>query len=257
MENIFKIIEQTKGKNKKAALCIIVNTKGSTPRKIGSKMVVFEDKTTVGSVGGGSLEVGVIDEAIKVIENNKTKNFHYDLIENFGMNCGGKVEIYIEPLNKQSKLYIFGAGHIGSKLAKQAKELDFAVTIIDERKEIIDNLSIEGITKINQNHFDAFKLLSFDNNTFITSMTHSHGYDREIVGYCAKQKFAYLGMIGSTRKVKTAKELFRTKDNLSEDEIQKINMPMGIKIECQTPEEIVISILAQLVDVRGKKQLKN
>ncbi|MBT7492977.1 MAG: XdhC family protein [Bacteroidetes bacterium] len=241
-----------KSKNKKAALCIIVNTSGSTPRKIASKMVVFNDKSVIGSIGGGNLEVGVIDEAMKVIESNKAIYFNYNLVENFEMNCGGKVEVYIEPLFNQSKLLIFGGGHIGSRLARQAKELDFEVTIIDERKEIVDNISIEGITKIKLNHSEAFKMLNFDETTFITTMTHSHENDRDIVAFCAKQKFAYIGMIGSRRKVKTAKEFFLSKNLMSEDEIQKIDMPMGLKIECQTPEEIVISILAKLIDVRGK-----
>jgi xanthine dehydrogenase accessory factor len=95
-------------------------------------------------------------------------------------------------------------------------------------------------------------MLNFDETTFITTMTHSHENDRDIVAFCAKQKFAYIGMIGSRRKVKTAKEFFLSKNLMSEDEIQKIDMPMGLKIECQTPEEIVISILAKLIDVRGK-----
>jgi len=215
-------------------------------------MVVFNDKSVIGSIGGGNLEVGVIDEAMKVIESNKAIYFNYNLVENFEMNCGGKVEVYIEPLFNQSKLLIFGGGHIGSRLARQAKELDFEVTIIDERKEIVDNISIEGITKIKLNHSEAFKMLNFDETTFITTMTHSHENDRDIVAFCAKQKFAYIGMIGSRRKVKTAKEFFLSKNLMSEDEIQKIDMPMGLKIECQTPEEIVISILAKLIDVRGK-----
>ena len=168
------------------------------------------------------------------------------------MGCGGYVETYIEPVINKMKLYIFGAGHIGCILADFAHKLDFRVTLIDERKEIFDEFSTENFNIIKKNHKLTFKDLSFDKNTFIASLSHKHGYDKEIIEYCAKQEYSYLGMIGSKRKVEKIKKEFLNNNSLTENQLQKIDWPMGVKIECQTPEEIAVSIIAKLIDVRGK-----
>ncbi len=181
------------------------------------------------------------------------KLFKHDLVSDHSMSCGGSVEVYIEPIAFKFRLLIFGAGHIGSKLAELANNFGFLVTVIDERTDIIDSISIDGINKINKNHKSAFEELVFDNRTFVASVSHLHEYDREIIAFCAKKNLAYLGMIGSKRKIATAKKIFTEQNILSEHEMSFIDWPMGVPIECQTPEEIVISILAKLIDVRGRK----
>ncbi len=252
MENIYQKITDCEQTGKIAAACIIIKTNGSTPRKAGSKMIVYPDGATIGSVGGGSLELQVIRDAQKVIENGQPASFDHNLTRDHKMSCGGTVQIFIEPVGIKFRLYIFGAGHIGSKLAEMAQRFDFLITLIDERPEIISQIQLDGIKKINKNHKDAFAELVFDERTFIASLSHLHEYDREIVAYCAKQPRAYLGMIGSNRKIAKARLLFTEKKLLSEKELETIDWPMGIPIECQTPDEIVISILAKIIDVRGK-----
>ena len=252
MGSIYTKIAEVENSNQKSALCIIINTKGSTPRKKGAKMLVLEDGKISGTIGGGTLEMKVIEDALKVIENKKPATFSHALVHDHGMCCGGTVEIFIEPIVNRKKLYIFGAGHIGNALTKFAKELDFNVSVIDEREDAFHDWNPNGATLINKKHKTVFKKLAFDENTFITVITHNHAYDREIVTHCAKQPHAYLGMIGSLRKVEVAKKTFRAGKTLTEKQMKNIDWPMGIAIEAQTPEEIAISILAKLIDVRSK-----
>jgi len=252
MGSIYTKIAEAENSKQKSALCIIINTKGSTPRKKGAKMLVLEDGKISGTIGGGTLEMKVIEDALKVIKNKKPSTFSHALVHDHGMCCGGTVEIFIEPIVNRKKLYIFGAGHIGNALTIFAKELDFNVSVIDEREDAFYDWNPNGATLINKKHKTAFKKLTFDENTFITVITHNHAYDREIVTHCARQPHAYLGMIGSQRKVEVAKKTFRAGKILTEKEMENIDWPMGIAIEAQTPEEIAISILAKLIDVRSK-----
>ncbi len=247
-----KIPEILKG-NKKAAICIITNTKGSTPRKIGSKMIVFEDKSILGTIGGGDIEHYIINKATEIIKDGKPQLMSHKLHTDFKMACGGMVDIYIEPLVSKLKLYIFGAGHIGTILANFAQKTDFDVTIIDEREGIFDNWDKEKYTLINKNFNEAFKDINFDKKSYICTISHTHAYDKQIIAYCGKQEFAYLGMLGSSQKVaKITKELIEN-NTLTQQEIEQINMPMGLPMSCETPEEISVSIIAKLIDVKNKK----
>ncbi|MCF8371463.1 MAG: XdhC family protein [Bacteroidales bacterium] len=252
MESIYQKIAECEQSGKETALCIITQTKGSTPRKQGSKMLVYTDGSVFGSIGGGNLEHKVIQDALGVLKEGKAKLFDHNLTSDHDMSCGGTVQVYIEPIGRKFRLHIFGAGHIGAGLAIQASRLGFTVTLIDERPEVLGSNHSDGIARINKNHKLAFEELAYDDHTFITSISHLHEYDREIVAHCARQPHAYLGMIGSQRKIAKARQIFTEQNLLTETEMNAIDWPMGIPIECQTPEEIVISILAKLIDVRGK-----
>jgi xanthine dehydrogenase accessory factor len=250
--SITQKIAELETSKQKAAVVTVVQTKGSTPRKIGAKMVVLADASIYGTIGGGALEKAIIQDAVAIINGNKKEGIsHHALVNDHGMCCGGQVDVFIERIVNQKKLYIFGAGHIGKYLAKIATELHFAVTVIDERTDLANEID-NNITVINKNHNRAFKDLIFDNETFICVTTHDHAYDREIIAHCANQPNAYLGMIGSQRKIEIAKKIFRAGNIVSDKAMEHINWPMGINIKSNTPEEIVISILAKLIDVRAE-----
>jgi len=252
MIDIYNEIEKIRNSGKKAALCIIVDTQGSTPRKAGAKMIVFEDKKVIGSVGGGNLEKEVIDKAYEAIEQNYPVKFTYELMKDLSMHCGGKAEVYIEPLIPMNKIVLFGAGHVGKAVAEFASRLGFHVTVYDERKETIDQLNIEGVTAIHDQYESALQDLIFDERTYIVVVTPQHAHDEKITAFCAKKPYAYLGMIGSKKKVAMAKERFREEFGLTQEEIDKINMPIGIPFAAQLPEEIAISIIAKIIDVKNK-----
>lgn len=240
----------------RAALCIIVATQGSTPRKKGAKMIVTETGETWGSIGGGTLELKVIEDAQQVIKEREARTFRHALVHDHGMCCGGQVTLYIEPVINMKKLYIFGAGHIGKALARLAGDFDFAVTVIDERPEMTEALDPKTVTLITRPHAIACEELEFDVETLICVITHDHAYDREIVAFCAKQPHLYLGMIGSRRKVEVARKTFLAGEILTEAEMEDIDWPMGVPIHTNTPAEIAISILARLIDVRTRWEEK-
>ncbi|MEI6593997.1 MAG: XdhC family protein [Bacteroidota bacterium] len=255
MKNIFELIGVAQKESDSVALCTIVSTKGSSPRKTGSKMLVYEDGRIEGTIGGGDLEKKVIENALAVLIKREAKIFKHDLLNQHDMCCGGTVEIFIEPILKKNKLYIFGAGHTGQALAKFAIDFGFEVVLIDDRKEYLNDCKLDEVNKMNLPHQQALSVLPFDENVFICIMTYSHPMDREILGFCIKKPFAYLGMIGSQRKVEMTKKMFVEGLNISEHDLAKVDMPMGIDILAEGPDEIAISILAKLIEVKNGKMV--
>ena len=256
MNSFYEKILKLNKENKAFAICTIVSTSGSAPRKEGAKMLVLENGNIYGSIGGGALEKKVIEDAVFSIETNKPQLKEHALVYDHGMCCGGKVTIFIESVMPQKKLYIFGAGHIGSALARYAKETGFNVSIIDERPSIINDLADDQLNKVCKPHYTIFNELKYDENTYVAVITHDHAYDREIVAYWGKKEIAYLGMIGSARKIEIAKKTFRKGNVLSEEEMDFIDWPMGLDIGANTPEEIAISILAKMIKVRAYNEQK-
>lgn len=255
MQTIYKKTEELRSEGKKIALCVVVSTSGSTPGKTGAKMIVLEDKTIIGTVGGGSIEKDVIEQAIHIIKSGKPEIKRYKLEEDLKMKCGGTMEVYIEPLNILKKLYIFGAGHIGKAVVKFAKELDFNITVFDSREGIFNNNEFEGCNCICKDYFKAIKETEFDKNTFIVIVTPKHEYDEEILKRVVVKPHAYVGMIGSRRKVEIIKKNLLKEKIISKSEIEKIDMPIGIPFAAETPQEIAVSIIAKLIDVRNTSKV--
>lgn len=253
MQSFYSKIEELKNENKRFAFCLVTETSGSTPRKAGSKMIVFEDGTVYESIGGGSIEKQVIEESIQIMKTGKPVKRKYILEEDLKMHCGGMMEVYIEPVCPAQKLFIYGAGHIGKALAGYASDFGFSVTLIDPRSEIINNPVLSGFNKINEEYFTAIEKLTFDQETYSVIVTHKHEFDEEILLKIALKPHAYIGMIGSTRKVDVIRKEIRENKILPEKLLESIDMPIGIKFNAESPAEIAISILAKLIDVKNKK----
>ncbi len=252
MNSIFEEILLAANSNRRAALCTVISSKGSTPRKVGAKMLVYEDSKIYGSIGGSDLEKKVIENAKEVIRSGKHSVYKHDLLNQHGMCCGGLVEIFIEPIMNKKRLFIFGAGHTGHALVRIASILEFEIFLIDDRKEYLDSLNVDGVNKMNLEHFLALQALPFDNNTFIVITTYNHQMDRDILAFCLKKPFAYLGMIGSKRKIKVTKDMFLKGDIGTPDDIHKVHMPIGIDISAETPQEIAVSIIAEIIQIKNK-----
>jgi xanthine dehydrogenase accessory factor len=250
--DVLKKIEEERSGNCEFAMCIVTGTKGSTPRAKGAKMLVYPGGKIYGTIGGGRVEKKVIEDALAALKLKNITVVHYDLLKELGMCCGGSMDIYIEPVLKKNKLYIFGAGHTGHTLAKRAIDFDFDVTVIDDRPEYINEVNAGGIKKINGSYKDILPLLPFDEHTYITIMTYSHPADREILSLCINKPHAYLGMIGSHRKVEVTKRLFEEENAGTVEELETVDMPMGLNIGAEGPDEISISILAKLIAVKNK-----
>lgn len=254
MKDYYAIFSEKGNAGKKSALCILIETKGSSPRKAGTKMIVFAGGTTEGTIGGGSFEMQVINDAMDVIRQGVPMKFSYNLEEDLDMHCGGKAEVYIEPAKLPDDLLIFGAGHVGKALGKFAMEFGFNVIFIDPRKEAISEVIALGAGHIEKDYVEAAGELETGANSYIVILTPKHEFDENVLAICAKMETAYTGMIGSKTKVAHARKRFLENKILSEEELSRIDMPIGIKFNAQTPEEIAISILAKLIDVRNNNR---
>ncbi len=239
-----------------SALCIVTNISGSTPGKAGAKMIVFSDGKIEGTVGGGGIEKKVIAEALEVIKTQTSKFIEFNLQKDLGMTCGGTASVYIEPISRPSKLHIFGAGHIGKYIAQYAPDMGFDTNLIDWREDYFESPDKVRYTQVCKPYLDAVNDISFDSETYVVIVTPNHEMDEEVLAAVGKKESAYVGLIGSSRKIDSLKKLFLKENTLTEEELNRVDMPIGIKFKAITPAEIAISIIAKLVDVKNTKVIK-
>lgn len=235
-----------------AALCTVVSTKGSTPLKTGAKMIVWENGSIFGTIGGGPLEHDTVQDAVHVIKNKRPQLFLHNLKVQHEMCCGGSMEIYIEPLMPAKKLFMFGGGHVGKAIVKHALDLDFEITVIDSREDIFNDWGFTGFRKVTGDYPKMLPTLPFDNNTFIVIATLDHPTDNEVLAFCISRPHCYLGMIGSKKKVATMKENLLSQGIASEEELSRVDMPIGLDINAVTADEIAVSIVAKLILEKNK-----
>ncbi len=251
MKDIYQKIVELRESGTNSVLCTIVQTKGSTPLKAGAKMLVTNKGLTYGTVGGGSVEAKTIAKANELLESNKNELIHIDLLSKEGTSCGGTVDIFIEQLIQNYKLFIFGAGHVGKALVHQLEQLEFDITVIDDREGIFNDWTEGRYKKVHSRPLDFLSELQFDDKIFIVIITYDHKIDWEILSYCAGKPWFYLGMMGSHSKVKAMKKSL-TELGISEETIEKINMPIGLDINAETAREIAVSIASKMISVKNK-----
>ncbi len=237
------------------ALCTVVAVSGSTPRKIGAKMLVKNNGTEfgeiLGSIGGGAIEHHIRKTAIETIFEAKPRLISTSLRQELGMCCGGEMTVYIEPSEKKSRFICFGAGHIAQHLCPLATSFGFLTVLIDERKELLAHEAFKEILIKNQDH-SAFALRSLELNhdDFVVVTTHDHQLDQEIIERVLRFPLAYLALVGSTRKaLMTTKRLLAK--GFSSEEIEPLICPAGLDIAAQTPKEIALSILGQMIRIKN------
>lgn len=237
--------------SRSSALCIITSVKGSVPGKTGAKMIVFSDGKIEGTVGGGAVELQVISDALAVIKTQTPMAKKYNLDTDLDMTCGGAVSVYIEPLTRPAKLFIFGAGHIGKALAQYTPDFGFDTYLVDFREELFDNSGPLRYSQVHKPYLDTVNDIPFGRGTYIVIVTPGHAMDEEILAAVGKKPSSYLGLIGSKRKIGTLVKRFLQENILTQEELNRVDMPIGIKFKAITPAEIAISILARLIDVRN------
>jgi len=255
MKDILFHLSELKDQDLAFTFCLVTEAKGSTPRKEGAKMLVFADGTISGTIGGGSIEKQAIDEAIQVLKSGKPLKKSYQLETDLQMQCGGNMEIYFEPFNKNIKLYIFGAGHVGREVGRFATDLDFKVIFVDNREGIYSEFPSSYAQCINNDYFKTIEETEFTSRDFAVITTPNHQYDEQIMLRMAKLNLAYVGMIGSKRKVAESKKRLLSQNIITEEQLNSVDMPIGIPFQAETPREIAISIVAKLIDVKNSKRL--
>jgi xanthine dehydrogenase accessory factor len=250
METILNQIPELAAQGKPFVLCLITQTTGSVPRKAGTKMLVFPDGTTTGTIGGGTMEKDIIKDALKVLALGKPSQKTYTREGDEGQFDVASVTVYFEPFGEGKTLYIFGAGHVGSEIARYASGLGFRIIIIDPREELIHKVSRLGLSIVKEAYIEYARTLELTQNDFSVITTHSHEIDRELLGILARQNPGYLGMIGSKRKVEEIRNFLIDHQIASREQLERVDMPMGLPIGAETPAEIAISVVAKLIEMK-------
>lgn len=242
------------------ARCVatVIATEGSSPGKPGFKMLVYADGSIFGTVGGGEAEKMVIEAALSATADEvRTMRFELkgepDNKNGTRMICGGAMEILLEAIGKTDQLYILGGGHCGRALSTMAAQCGFAVTVIDDRPEWASKEKHpDAVRIVCAPYAQALQHITFSDSTYIVIMTHGHENDELLLRACIGEKYKYLGLIASKRKVSLFFEKME-QDGIKRDILAGIYMPVGFDIGSDTPAEIAVSIVAQLIAVRGGK----
>jgi xanthine dehydrogenase accessory factor len=231
------------------SLVTITEVKGSSPRDIGSKMFVGPEGRLWGTIGGGRLEELIINDAKEILKGNTPYKIQYPLSEKAGQCCGGVVEVLIEPLNTNPHLYIFGAGHVGTALANTMINTVFHIHVIDERPEWCLSPAIhQDVQRHSLSPLDFLNTITWEKSKkWAIVMTHDHTLDQKLVLNLSHHNLAYLGLIGSNTKWRRFRARLK-KDGISDDLLDKVHCPAGINIGGETPQEIAISISAEIVE---------
>ncbi len=252
MERLLGVLADLIKNRKPCVLVTVVSGSGSVPGKPGARMVVWDDGQH-GTVGGGSIEYRVAQEARTMLEkgHQAPETRSYDLANDLGMVCGGAMEVFFERVDRPSRLVIFGAGHIGRSLALMAAEAGFEVTVVDERLEVA---TAERFPSAQQVHAvepaDFCSAFESDPDTYFLVATHQHQRDEEVVRRVLPVASAFIGVVGSRTKRATFENNLR-KLGFSDEQIARVHMPVGIPLGSNTPADIAVSILAQMIVVRS------
>lgn len=247
-------------KGETIALATIVETKGSTPREVGAKMAVGKDGLITGTIGGGITEAKVIEEVKQALKEGQGKILTYHLTKeqaalDEGAICGGDMKVFIDVLQPKEEMLIFGAGHIAVYVSRLAKMVGFKVTIIDDRKEFANQDRFpEADEIITEDTEKSLTHLNITPSSYIIVLTRGHLKDEEVLASVVKSNAAYIGMIGSRKKNTTVFQHLE-EQGISARELKKVHAPIGIDIKAQTPEEIAVSIIAEIIQVRRKKEV--
>jgi len=253
--DIFQKIEELRQKNVLAALVTVIKTGGSVPRDVGAKMIVQFDGQIHGTIGGSSVEALVIKEAQDVIQSGRPQIVTHTLSDeahhDTGMVCGGTMDFFIDPLQLPERVYIFGGGHVGFHVASLAKKVGFDYIVIDDRAEFASAERFpDAVRLIVADPGAVAEDLAVGDHDYLVIVTRAHKDDYTVLRGVIRKPARYIGMIGSAAKRKQLFHQLQTTDGIPEDLLRTIHSPIGIDIGSETPEEIAVSIVAELIQVR-------
>lgn len=252
--DLYEEIVRLRKSGRRGAVATIVNVRGSIPSFKTAKMLVRDDGSIVGTIGGGCVEAEVWQAAREVMETEKPRTMTFDLNQDpkydTGLVCGGTLEIFVEPVLPPADLYIFGAGHVAASLYKVARIAGFDVTVIDDREAYANRERFPEAQQIIAEDFDkATAQLNPSESSYIVIMTRGHRDDMRMLRWAVQTPARYVGMIGSKRKTITIfKEL--QQEGLPVHLFDRVHAPVGLDIGAITPEEIAVSITAELIAKR-------
>jgi xanthine dehydrogenase accessory factor len=249
--DLYEEIVELRRTGRRGALATIINVRGSIPSFNTAKMLVRDDGSIVGTIGGGCVEADVWQAAREVMQEEKPRTLTFNLNQNpkydTGLVCGGTLEVYVEPILPISQLYIFGAGHVAHNVYKVARLAGFDVTVIDDREAYANSERFPDAREVIADDFDAgLKMVDPTESSYIVIVTRGHRDDMRVLRWAVQTPARYIGMIGSKRKVITIyKEL--ENEGLPKHLFDKVMAPIGLDIGAVTPEEIAVAVVAEMI----------
>jgi xanthine dehydrogenase accessory factor len=258
-QEVFAAVADALERGEPAALVTIVSARGSTPQRVGAKMLVFGDGRIVGTIGGGCYENDAFWKAREAIRSRRPELVHYELDDDFaqetGLICGGQMDVYIEPIEPSPELYIIGAGHVGFHLARVAHEVGFRVHVVDDREKFANRERFPDAVEIAVEDIPAWiARTQLPVHAYAVIVTRGHTNDLEALRALAPRELRYLGLIGSRAKVARIYDQL-VADRVAPATLKHVHAPIGLDIGAVTPQEIAVSILAELIAVKHGKIL--
>ncbi len=252
---IFAAIGEALTQGDEVALVTIVSSHGSTPQRVGAKMLVFADGRTVGTIGGGCYENDALLKARDALRTRKAIRAKYDLNDDFaedtGLVCGGQMEVFIEPLEAPPALYVFGAGHVGFYVARLASDAGFEVHVVDDRAAFANRERFPGAAEVVVDDIPTWlSATTLPQSAYAVIVTRGHRHDLDALQALASRPLRYLGLIGSRAKVARIYEQLLAQGQTRLEALSHVHAPIGLDIGAVTPQEIAVSIVAELVAVR-------
>ena len=252
-DQVFRAVVEANEKGIATALATVIRTQGSMPRHAGSKMLVYADGRIIGTVGGGAMEARVIKDAQATLQSGESRVVSYtlnDLKDGDPGICGGTAEIFIEPLNLRPVLLVIGCGHVGKALAELGKWLGFRVLVSDDRAELCNPQALPGmdgyIVAPPAQIADQVKL---DRLTYVAAVTRGLPIDVELFPPLIGTDVPYIGLIGSRRRIALTVKALEEK-GIPHEQLARIRAPIGLELNAETPQEIALSIMAEIIMVR-------
>ncbi len=251
--DLFEEIVRVRRAGQRAALATIVHTNGSIPSYESSRMLVREDGSIAGTIGGGCVEAEVWAAAKEAMQNEQprkmTFNLNHDAAYDTGLICGGTLEIFVEPILPQPMLYIFGGGHISLAVARAAGAAGFGISVVDDRESFANAERFPMAQQLYTSYEEAFAKIQPNASSYLLIVTRGHKDDMRVLAWAARTEARYIGMIGSKRKVLSVYQALE-REGFSASEFARVHAPVGLDIGALAPEEIAISIAAELVAIR-------
>jgi len=254
-EDVYQAIQRLRETGVPGVVATVVAVRGSSPGALGAKMLVSMDGKTVGTVGGGCVDGQVYAEMRKVLEDERPRTFVADLTESddpdHGLICGGRVEVFLEPV-VTTHLIVCGSGHIAHALAPLAEQLDFSVTVMDDRPQFLNSTRYPEARLLLGEFGELLTTFQAPVGSFFAIVTRGHKYDEECLEWALRQQRPrYVGLVGSRKKIKSILGRLREK-GFSEAELARVRSPIGLDIGAVTVEEIAVSVAAELIAVRRR-----
>jgi xanthine dehydrogenase accessory factor len=251
--DLFEQIVALRRKGARAALATIVHVNGSIPSFESSRMLVLEDGTISGTIGGGCVEAEVWAAAKEVMQEERPRKLTFQLNNEAGYDsgliCGGQLEIFIEPILPQPILYLFGCGHVSMAAARVAHQAGFGIGVVDDRTTFANPERFPMASEIYTSYEEAFAKIHPCTSSYLVIVTRGHKDDMNVLEWAVGTSARYIGMIGSRRKVISVFAALEKK-GVSPNRFAEVHAPVGIEIGALTPEEIAVSIVAELIAVR-------